>query len=400
MYLRTTQRRRKDGSTTRYVQLAHNRRVNGVTQAEVLVKLGREEDLDLDGLRRLAASIGRYCDGDGAGEALGTPGEFEVVASRPLGGAWLLDGLWRALGVDRALAGVLGPRRFSTDVERVLFALVANRALAPCSKLAAAEWASEDAHIPGLDAMEAALCRPGRYQTVRDNLRVKEVRVGEGDAAKRFVVCHNPAEADRDKQTRDDTITRLQAELDRIAAARAKTTSAKATAAHHRAECALRDHVTLGRYVRQTTTGRLPIDRAKIKAEQRLDGKYLLSTSDPDLSAEDVALGYKNLLEAERGFRDLKSTIELRPVFHRLEHRIRAHILLSWLALLLIRVAERQTGQTWRRIALDMQRLHQVTLTGPTGTLAQTTRLTDAQRQILAATGVAAPPRITALQPA
>jgi len=130
MYLRTTQRRRKDGSTTRYVQLAHNRRVNGVTQAEVLVKLGREEDLDLDGLRRLAASIGRYCDGDGAGEALGAPGEFDVVASRPLGGAWLLDGLWRALGVDRALAGVLGARRFSTDVERVLFALVANRALA------------------------------------------------------------------------------------------------------------------------------------------------------------------------------------------------------------------------------------------------------------------------------
>ncbi len=162
----------------------------------------------------------------------------------------------------------------------------------------------------------------------------------------------------------------------------------------------MRNHVTLGRYVRQTKTGRLLIDRSKIKAEERLDGKYLLSTSDPDLSAEDVALGYKNLLEAERGFRDLKSTIELRPVFHRLEHRIRAHILLSWLALLLIRVAERQTSQTWRRIALDMQRLHHVTLTGPTGTLQQTTRLTDAQRQILAATGVTAPPRITALQPA
>ncbi|MCA1679494.1 MAG: hypothetical protein LC777_11345 [Actinobacteria bacterium] len=85
-------------------------------------------------------------------------------------------------------------------------------------------------------------------------------------------------------------------------------------------------------------------------------------------------------------------------VFHRLEHRIRAHILLSWL--LLIRVAERQTSQTWRRIAIDMQRLHHVTLTGPTGTLQQTTRITDAQRQILTATGVAAPPRITALQPA
>jgi hypothetical protein len=69
MYLRTTQRRRKDGSLVRYVQLAHNRRVNGVTQAEVLLNLGREDQLDLDGLRRLAASITRFTDGDGGGGA-------------------------------------------------------------------------------------------------------------------------------------------------------------------------------------------------------------------------------------------------------------------------------------------------------------------------------------------
>lgn len=60
MYLRTTGRYRKDGSQVRYVQLAHNRRVNGVTQAEVLLNLGREDQLDVDGLRRLAASITRF----------------------------------------------------------------------------------------------------------------------------------------------------------------------------------------------------------------------------------------------------------------------------------------------------------------------------------------------------
>ena len=87
---------------------------------------------------------------------------------------------------------------------------------------------------------------------------------------------------------------------------------------------------------------------------RQLDGKYLIATSDPHISAEDTALGYKNLLEAERGFRDLKSSLLLRPVFHRLEHRIRAHVLLCWLALLLIRVAERRTGQTWRRIATEL----------------------------------------------
>jgi transposase len=125
---------------------------------------------------------------------------------------------------------------------------------------------------------------------------------------------------------------------------------------HLKAECALRDHPTLGRWLRQTPGGRLVIDRAKLKAEAKLDGRFLLSTSDPDLSAEDIALGYKNLLEAERAFRDLKTTLELRPVWHRLERRIRAHVLLCWLALLLVRVAERQTGQTWRRVNLEVGR--------------------------------------------
>ncbi len=85
-------------------------------------------------------------------------------------------------------------------------------------------------------------------------------------------------------------------------------------AAHVKAEWALRDHPALGRWLRQQPPGRLVVNRAKVAAEERLDGKYLLTTSDPDLSAEDIALGYKNLLEAERGFRDTP------PRVHR--HRI------------------------------------------------------------------------------
>ena len=69
--------------------------------------------------------------------------------------------------------------------------------------------------------------------------------------------------------------------------------------------------------------------------------------SDPHLTAEDIALGYKQLLEVERGWRDMKQVLDLRPVYHRREDRIRAHVLLCWLALLLIRVAETTTGETW-----------------------------------------------------
>jgi transposase len=268
-----------------------------------------------------------------------------------------------------------------------------------------------------------ALSRQGRYQQVRDNLRVKEVRI-DSTPGIRWIICHNPEEAERDQAQREAALTRIRAELDRITTARARareqartrhaasaTMSAAARkkaehktdldeAAHVKAECALREHPALGRWLRQTPSGRLVLDKTKITAEARLDGKYLLSTSDPDLSAEDVALGYKNLLEAERGFRDLKSTIELRPVFHRLEPRIRAHVLLCWLALLLIRVAERRTGTTWRQINRELGRLHAITLAGPAGTVVQTTEPTTTQAGILRACGLTPLPRITTLDPA
>ena len=273
-------------------------------------------------------------------------------------------------------------------------------------------WIAGERMRDGSADAAAALSRQGRYTDVDDHLRVKEVKV-DSTPGIRWVVCHNIAEATRDKASRDQAITRLEAELARIADARARTEAAKKTATtakaknraeadlvgHVRAECALRDHPTLGRWLKQQPTGRLVIDRAKIAAEARLDGKYLLSTSDPHLSPRDVALGYKNLLEAERGFRDLKSTLGLRPVFHRIEPRIRAHVLLAWLALLLVRLAEQRTGQTWATIARELSRLHAVTLTGPAGTVVQATEPTDPQRAILRACDLAPPPRITSLHP-
>ena len=125
MYLRTIQRHNKDGSTVRYVQLAHNHRKGTNTQAEVLVQLGREDRLDMDGLGRLVSSISRYLDGQGALPARPDAGDqvLQVESSRTLGAIWLLDGLWQRLGVAGALAKLLGTRRFGTDVERVLFAL-------------------------------------------------------------------------------------------------------------------------------------------------------------------------------------------------------------------------------------------------------------------------------------
>jgi len=252
----------------------------------------------------------------------------------------------------------------------------------------------------GTRQAEQALSRPGRYRTVRENLRVKDVRVGDGDAAQRFVICHNPVEAERDQARRAQHIARIEAELERLKAQRERAKTKADRAAHQRGECALRDHRTLGRYLRQTKTGRLHVDRAKIAAEQRLDGKYLLTTSDPSLSAEDVALGYKQLLEAERSFRDLKGTLLLRPVFHRTDERIRAHVLICFLALVIIRVAETRTGQTWRTIRAELAQIRQGHFRSRDGEFTQTTELSAAQHELHRTLEIAEPPRFGRITPA
>jgi Transposase DDE domain len=147
-------------------------------------------------------------------------------------------------------------------------------------------------------------------------------------------------------------------------------------------------------------SGRLVLDRQRTAAEERLDGKYLLTTSDPSLSAEDVALGYKQLQDAERSFRDLKGTLLLRPVFHRKDDRIRAHVLICFLALVLVRLAETRSGETWRTIRAQLGQIRQGHFQSPEGDFTQTSELTAGQRDLHAALGVPEPPRFGRITPA
>ncbi len=237
--------------------------------------------------------------------------------------------------------------------------------------------------------VKAALGRQGRYKTLADNMRIKEVKVADADD--RFVICHNPDQAKRDAATREQLIAQLADVID----------GSDKLSRTKRAE--LRGRLStkpgLNRYLRVTPGGLLRIDRSVAKAEENLDGKYLLRSSDPKLSAEDITLGYKQLLEVERGWRDMKSIIDLRPVYHRLEDRIRAHVLLCWLALLLIRIIETTCDDTWSNLRLQLERLHIGTFTGPAGTFRQRTEVTKAQQTILTALQVPAPPRILEAAP-
>nr|WP_240204828.1 transposase [Streptomyces actuosus] len=240
----------------------------------------------------------------------------------------------------------------------------------------------------GSPEVQAALSRQGRYQDVGENMRVKEVRISDTD---RFVICHNPEAAERDRHMREQ----LVAQLADLIEGSDKLSDFKRGELRGR----IADKPGLNRYLRATPAGKLRVDQAKIKAEENLDGKYLLRCSDPHLSAEDIALGYKQLLEVERGWRDMKQIIDLRPVYHRLEERIRAHVILCWLALLLIRIAETTTGDTWPQIRRELDRLHLGTFAGPTGTFQQVTALTKPQRYLLAKLGIPAPKQVVSLQP-
>src|SRR3954454_22609946 len=138
MFLRFTSRTNADGSVVRDVALAHNRRGDGRIRPDVLMNLGRVDQVDVAGLRRLAASIGKHFgdgegDGDGLSDAVETgaatgAAPLEVMDARPVGATWLLDAVWRRLEVGAAVRATDG-RRFTTNMERVLFALVANRAV-------------------------------------------------------------------------------------------------------------------------------------------------------------------------------------------------------------------------------------------------------------------------------
>jgi hypothetical protein len=238
-----------------------------------------------------------------------------------------------------------------------------------------------------------ALARPGRYRTVAGNLRVKEVAVapggdGNGDdgaRTQRFVVCHNPEQADRDAAVRE----RLVAHLESLIA------GSDAWSDRRRDELVgtLKTKPGLRRYLRRTSGGLLRVDNAAIKREAHLDGKWLLRTSDTTLTPDDLAAAYKQLLQVERGWRDMKGALGLRPVFHYREDRIRAHVQLCWLALLLLRVVENATDDTWRNVRHELDRMHLITLATADGQVAQRSATTAGQKKLLAALKLPEPPR-------
>jgi hypothetical protein len=238
-----------------------------------------------------------------------------------------------------------------------------------------------------LSEVEAeVLARPGRYKPVADNLQVKEVVVGDGERRRRYVLCLNPQEAERQRRHRDGVLEELAGELDRLAAGEAD---------HPKAACALLASRRYGRYLATDYLGRPRLDPAKVKAAAKFDGKFVVITNDDTLSAEDVALGYKGAWIIEACFRRLKQTgLELRPMFHWSPRRIEAHVKLCILALQMQRAAEIRCTQPWARIAHELAALKAICYRAQGRAIVQRTKISKSLSEILKNLGISTPKKI------
>jgi len=173
---------------------------------------------------------------------------------------------------------------------------------------------------------EDVLTRPGRFRTIAQNLQAKEVIVGDGMLQRRYILCYNPREAQRERKHREQVVKELEEELeshsDRQATARWTI-----------------DLLASDRYKRYLTIDkqdRIRLDREAVQQASKHDGKWVLQTNDDTITVEDAAAGYKGLLVIERAFRTLKNTrIKMEPMFHWLPKRIEAHVKLCVFSLLI-----------------------------------------------------------------
>lgn len=559
MYLRTIQRKNRDGSVVQYHQLAENiwDPQKRCAVAKVVYSFGRADELDREAMQRLARSILRVFSSE---EALAAEPDVRVIQCWPYGGAYVLDALWAELEIPKTIEEHARTHKTHQPFERALFAMVANKALQPYSKLHCHDqWLSDEVFFPGreklqlqhlyraMDFLEAhketieraiyfrmadllnvdvdlifydttsvhfeideeddgdsvgnvlagrqryralrkrghskngrsdapqivvglavtrdglpvrswvlpgnttdvttiekvkadlrgwrlnrcvfvgdagmnsednrrrlslgggkyilatklragdevtreVITRAGRYQEVAENLRVKEVVVGDGERRRRYVVCHNPQEAERQRQHRERLLEELRLELESQRQPLREGRHAKHT-------CELVTSRRYGRYLRQTASGIPKIDRAAVAAEAKLDGKWVITSNDDTLSAEDLALGYKQLMRVEECWRSMKSGLRTRPVFHWTAHRICAHISLCVLALLLERVAERRVGDTWRNILDRLDTLKVVDYERGGARVRQTTEIRKEVSELLRTLNVEPPPKLHHVSP-
>jgi len=234
---------------------------------------------------------------------------------------------------------------------------------------------------------EHILTAGGRYREVHTEsdtidapspLKVKEVLFN----GNRYIVCINSKQARKDAKTREVIIESLEAQL-------------KKGAKKMIGNKGYRKYLKIGK-------NSIRLDTDKIKTEARYDGKWVLQVANINLPAEEVALKYKELWQVERIFRDTKSLLETRPVFHQKDENIRGHVFCSFLALVLRKELDRRLNEKgfdleWARIKQDLKALQLVKVEENGRSFMIRSRCEGDCAKIFQAVGVAIPPTIRAI---
>jgi len=192
------------------------------------------------------------------------------------------------------------------------------------------------------------LGKRGRYTVIQDNLHAKEVVIGDGERRRRYILCYNPKEAERQKRHRVEIVRFLEEEL-------ARHPKPQATA---RWAIDLLASLRFKRYLKVSKSGKIRINRGAIREAAKYDGRWVIETNDDTISLEDAACGYKGLMVIERCFRSLKRTrIKISPIHHWAPRRIEAHVKICVLSLLIERLAELRCEKPWSRIKQGLEEL-------------------------------------------
>lgn len=237
------------------------------------------------------------------------------------------------------------------------------------------------------EVREQVLADPGEFQEVRPEgssskapspLQVKEV----GIDGRRYIVCLNPKEARKDRADREAILDSLKEQLRRGAQS-------------------LVGNRGFRRYLK-SDKGAFSIDEDKVKEDARFDGKWVLTTN-TKYRADQVALKYKKLWQVEQLFRDTKSLLETRPIFHKRDETIRGHVFCSFLALVLKKELYRRIEAAgncfeWSDIKQDLKSLQQVSLEENGKRLAIRTQCHGSCAKVFQAVGVALPPTMREIE--
>jgi transposase len=238
----------------------------------------------------------------------------------------------------------------------------------------------------GEEDVLSALSHKGPYTEIKENLFAKDVTAGTGEKRKRLVLVKNTDEEKRAREIRSQIVDEIEKRISRL--------NSRRGASHTKAVCELKSHPVYGKYVKELEDGRLSLDKGQLSRDSRYDGKFLVETSDDSLSIQDIVLGYKQLYDVEDAFRTLKTTLELRPNYHSKDERIRCHIFLCFLALVIARIVENKSGKTWSNVRREMSRIYYGEFMHENKTICQITALTPEQKSIMSSLGIKEPSTI------